>query len=81
MPWPALGKGGSLYRHVDLGSVWRGLWAMRPIEAGVEPARWTMRRVAGKPRWWIVAWTPIWHDGRGPYVSVGLGLFAIYRGY
>ena len=33
-----------------------------------------------KSFWWNW-WTPTWHKGRGPYISIGLGLFAIYRGY
>jgi len=32
-------------------------------------------------RLWAHLWTPIWHEGRGPYVSIGLGIIAIYRGY
>ena len=31
--------------------------------------------------WWCYLWTPIWHEKRGPYVSIGLGYIAIYRGY
>ena len=30
---------------------------------------------------WIHLWTPVWHKGRGPYVSIGLGFIGIYRGY
>lgn len=33
------------------------------------------------PRWWGVWFTPEWHKGRGPYVSIGLGIIAVYRGY
>lgn len=31
--------------------------------------------------WWCHFWTPVWHEGRGPYVSIGLGYIAVYRGY
>ena len=44
---------------------------------------WSIRFLRGKDEgffWWN-RWTPPWHDGRGPYISIGLGLIAIYRGY
>lgn len=31
--------------------------------------------------WWWQIWTPCWHEGRGRYVSIGLWLVALYRGY
>jgi len=44
-----------------------------------------------KPKWgtklttpgkfWFHLWTPVWHKGRGPYISIGLGFIGIYRGY
>lgn len=34
---------------------------------------------------WIHLWTPIWHEGRGPYISIGIwfgiGTLEIMRGY
>lgn len=30
---------------------------------------------------WFHWWTPIWHKGRGVYISIGCGYFALYRGY
>ena len=61
---------------IDLKSVWRGICAMTPGHQ----INWAVRQI---PRWrlWLHFWTPIWHDGRGPYLSVGFGFFAIYRGY
>ncbi len=68
-----------MYTHIDLRSVWDGILAMRrhaePVNFGVD------RTPPGASRWWFIAWTPIWHRGRGPYLSIGLGLFVIYRGY
>lgn len=32
-------------------------------------------------RFWLHAWTPGWHDGNGPYLSCGVWLFAVYRGF
>lgn len=65
--------------EVDIGSVWRGVRAMRRNHG---PVNWSIRRQErGGLRWWIIAWTPVWHEGRGPYVSIGLGIIAIYRGY
>lgn len=31
--------------------------------------------------WWWAWWTPVWHEGRGPYLSIGLYVIAVYRGY
>ena len=62
---------------IKVGSAWRGIRAMsRPY---VEPApRWFVRRARG---WWLHLWTPRWHEGRGPYLTVGLGVVALGRGY
>jgi hypothetical protein len=30
---------------------------------------------------WFHWWTPVWSEGRGPYISIGLGVIALYRGY
>jgi hypothetical protein len=61
---------------VDLGSVWRGIKAMKKGHDKVTYAFRFLNR-----HFWVNAWTPIWHDGRGPYISIGLWLFAFYRGY
>lgn len=44
--------------------------------------RWAVRILKPHYRkfWWIICLPP-YHNGRGRYVSIGLGLFAIYRGY
>ncbi len=63
--------------HVNFGSVWRGIRAMRHSQAE-RKAGWSVRRAHG---WWVVAFTPMWEDGRGPYLSIGLAIIAIYRGY
>ncbi len=30
---------------------------------------------------WCHYWTPAWHEGRGPYVSIGCAWLYITRGY
>jgi hypothetical protein len=30
---------------------------------------------------WLHIWTPVWHKGRGPYITIGLFGIAFYRGY
>jgi hypothetical protein len=62
---------------VDARSTWRGLRTWRPRR---QPVRYALRRqpMGGL---WLHCWTPTWHDGRGPYVSIGLGPWALYRGY
>lgn len=59
------------------GSVVRGVRAMRRPFVEPQPG-WAIRPCRG---FWAHWWTPVWHEGRGPYVSIGAGLFAVYRGY
>ena len=61
---------------INCRSVVRGMLAMRRNRGQVNVAV-----KAGRTGFWIEAWTPVWHEGRGPYVSIGLGVAAIYRGY
>lgn len=61
---------------IRLGSVWRGLCAMR---RGHQPVCWYLS--FGLCGFWCELWTPRWHAGRGPYVSIGLGVVQIQRGY
>ncbi len=35
----------------------------------------------GRVGFWWHWWTPDWHEGRGPYVSIGLGWLTLQRGY
>ncbi len=35
----------------------------------------------GYPKFWFILWTPIYHNGRGPYISIGVLFIAFYRGY
>lgn len=30
---------------------------------------------------WFKMWKPTFHEGRGHYISIGIWLFAFYRGY
>lgn len=61
--------------QVDLRSAYRGTKAMRFRNM---LRFWTVRWRRG---WWLHLWTPAWHEGRGPYLSLGLGFVAVYRGY
>lgn len=67
---------------LDIGSFLRGIGAMKPRH---EWPNWAVSRPMWSVRWakgfWLHLWTPMWHEGRGPYVSIGLGVLAIYRGY
>ena len=60
---------------VNLGSVWRGVCAQK----GLHPRQWTVR--LQRWGWTIHAWTPVWHQGRGPYIVLSLGWLYIARGY
>lgn len=67
--------------HVDVSLSWRSLRVWRPLVSGkVNYAVWRVDLRLGD-RFWLQMWTPIWHEGRGPYVSLGLGWLAIGRGY
>lgn len=61
----------------SLGSVAKGIWLMTWPHPEPLP-KWAIRPERG---WWAHWWTPVWHRGRGPYLSLCLGFFAIYRGY
>ena len=67
------------------GSVWRGIRAMRPGSGPVIYGVWRYGRpgwgVSQRGRFWVHLWTPSWHAGRGPYISIGLGIIAVGRGY
>lgn len=65
--------------HVDLPSAARGLRAMSSRREFFR--HWSIRLVAGEPRFWLHLWTPIWHEGRGPYLTCGIGRLALLRGY
>jgi hypothetical protein len=39
------------------------------------------RMPPGGNRWWFEWWTPCFHEGRGPYISIGIGWIRILRGY
>jgi len=60
---------------IDFGSVWRGIRAQR----GLHPELWAVRLQRFGLA--IRAWTPAWHNGRGPYVVLLLGWLYIARGY
>lgn len=65
---------------IDLGGFYRGIRAMKRGHGKVNYAiRWM--RPKRTPHFWAHIWTPRWHEGRGPYITIGLGLVAIYRGY
>jgi hypothetical protein len=60
-------------------SIIKGLLRMKIPHGKVN---WAIKFVkVGSPLFWIHFWTPIWHRGRGPYLSMGIGPLAIYRGY
>lgn len=58
--------------------LWRaygGAWTITTRRGVNYGLRWLPRR------WWWQVWTPVWHEGRGRYVTVGLWLVAYHRGY
>jgi len=65
------------YWHIDFGSAWRGIRAFRwphgKVKYGI--------RFHKRPGLGLVLWTPIWHEGRGPYVVAGIGFVFLHRGY
>ena len=61
----------------DIGSFLRGLRDMKRNRGKVN---YSIRLRKSKEIWFHI-WTPVWHKGRGPYISLGLGVVAFYRGY
>ena len=66
----------------SLGSVIRGLRAIERPYCDPQP-RWYIGfyRPIKYAVFWLEYWTPTWHRGRGPYFTLGLGIFRICRGY
>ncbi len=65
-------------------SFFKGILVMRwPHDKVNYAIDWLSRRAHDHN--WIHLWTPVYHDGRGPYISigiyVGLGTIRIMRGY
>lgn len=48
------------------------------LQIRIRGASYALRFTRG---FWFHWWTPVWHEGRGPYITIGCGLFAFYRGY
>jgi len=66
--------------HVSLRSFKRGILVMEKGEEFFKPKYWTVKLgIIREP--WMDLWTPSWNSGRGPYVSIGILFFSIYRGY
>ena len=57
-------------------STLKGLWVMRHPLRGVNYAI-----KFGRWGWGLDLWTPVWHEGRGPYISMRLGCIRFFRGY
>lgn len=64
----------------ELLSVIRGILAMS-IHSPLPAPKWAMKWELTDCDFWLDAWTPIWHRGRGPYISISLGPVRIFRGY
>lgn len=62
---------------IALRSAWRGIVAMKRGRGAVNYGL----DVGHYGRCWCHVWTPIWHEGRGPYVSIGLRRVRFLRGY
>lgn len=69
---------------ISLRSFFKGILVMRwPHEKVNYAIEWL--KPMGRDHNWIHLWTPIWHEGRGPYISIGLwlrfGTLRFMRGY
>lgn len=63
--------------------MWTGWVAEKPgSHRGYNWGSKIQYRIALYPKaFWIHIWLPKWCKGRGYYISIGLWLFAFYRGY
>ena len=62
-----------------LRSALRGIRAMTPERDASSVS--VAVRLEPYGAWGVHLWTPMWHEGRGPYVSIRLWRLALYRGY
>lgn len=62
---------------IDFRSVYKGIFAMKRNHGKVT----YFVKYFSTHRLWFHAWTPGWHEGRGPYVTIGLWWIIIGRGY
>ena len=62
----------------DIGSVMRGIRAIQKPYGQYGP-KWFFG--LGRRGFWCEFWTPTWHEGRGPYLTIGLGFMYFGRGY
>ncbi|KKM59285.1 hypothetical protein LCGC14_1548270 [marine sediment metagenome] len=62
---------------IDWRSFFKGITRMKYPHEKVNYSLSIIKR----PGFWIHLWTPKWHDGRGPYITIGLGYIRFIRGY
>lgn len=67
--------------EVQKGNIWiapliADLWRMFKRK-GIKRAI----KFAPKKDYWFHWWTPTWHFGKGPYITIGFWKIRIYRGY
>lgn len=78
LPW-------AWFRHGLISIMWSAGFKYYRIGWGEKKLIWGSRIRYGiylLPRnWWIHVWLPKWCKGRGYYISIGLWLFSIHRGY
>ena len=82
--------------HINIRSTWAGVRTMKLKQRPRHPKSYAKSRsmsaqgIEHGARWfidfkklgyWCHSWTPTWHNGRGPYISIGLGFCRIVRGY
>jgi len=65
----------------DFKSFIKGIKAMKVKTNFFKPKYWEICIFKYNMGWWLNYFTPVWHDGRGPYLSIGLLIIVIYRGY
>lgn len=63
---------------IDYRSIYRGLKVMKDPMLLFDFRYWSIRF---NKRFWCQIWIPSWNKGRGPYITIGLGIIAICRGY
>jgi hypothetical protein len=63
--------------HISFKSIWRGLREMKRKHGKVNYDLSFGRFKS----FWFHAWTPVWHEGRGPYITIGFFFVRFIRGY
>lgn len=66
--------------HINIRSFINGCYSVSKPLHFFKPEYWNFSFLKVKSPW-LHMWTPKWHKGRGPYITIGIICFRVIRGY